>query len=216
LNSLGKSTPVLGFQGIIPTAALLGQQAPYIGTLDASNFDDIVPLMIANGITGSRILGLCGDLYYKFFGKTMKDEIKQYGNDPIMTSMHDLGLIFKSFTCQGVNFNMRVLKNLSNPNNWGAAAFNDYYRKLAVLIPMETNDVRLGSENADNTKVGCLTLGFKNNKGENRRRVFAVVNGMTGQPYPILNDVDRIRGFVLSEFGLMYTKANQTVLQYGT
>jgi hypothetical protein len=214
-NDAGESSPLLTTTGILPWAQLLAQKAPYTGSFEMANLDAMKPLMISQGITTQDMMWMAGDLLYADAENAGYNFIKEYGHDNVMTRMDEIGLNFRQFKKLNINFILREMKNFSNPNNFGAAAYNDYYRKLGIMAPMSEIPVKIGSKDASPTALGNLTLGVKNYNGENRRRVMGLINGMTGHPYQVVTEVDVIKGYTLCEIALILSQGNQFILQEG-
>jgi len=212
-NDAGESTPYITTTGLIPQMQLLAQQYAYTNSWDISNLDDIKPLLISQGLSAQDIMFMMGDLLYKDVENSAYNWIKEYGHDPIMTAMDSIGLQFRAMKKLGFNFIIRELHNLSNPNNYGLAAYGDYYRHLGIMIPMGDNPIR-EADGVTPGSISNLCLGFKNYDGENRERVNALSNGMTGYPFQTVTPVDTIKGYALTELALIATKVNQFVLLY--
>ena len=213
-NDAGENTPYLTTTGLLPHCELLAQKMPYSGSFTVPHLDSIKPLMISQGLTGQDIMWLMGDLLFTDVENGAYNFIKEFGHDPVMTAMDSVGLNFRVIKKNGYNFIIRELNNFSNPNNYGLAAYNDYYRKLGLMIPMGDNPVKMGSEDSAVGTISNLTIGYKNYGGENRTRVMRAVNGMTGYTLLTVNDVDAVKGYVLTEPALIVTKINQFVKVY--
>jgi len=62
-------------------------------------------------------------------------------------------------------------------------------------------------------ELANLTLAYKNYNGEDRRRVFGLLNGMAGlSNAPIVTRFDEMRGEFLTEFMLIANKVNQMIM----
>jgi hypothetical protein len=211
-NDAGESTPYITTTGLIPHMQLLAQKAPYSNTFDMSNLDDIKPLLISQGLTAQHIMWFMGDLLYKDVENSGYNWIKEYGHDPVMTGLSEIGLQFKAMKKLGFTFIIRELSNFSNPNSYGAAVYGDYYRRIGLMIPSGDNPIR-ESDGVTPGSISNLVIGYKDYNGENRERVMGLINGMTGHPFPVITPVDTIKGYALTELALIASKVNQFVLQ---
>jgi hypothetical protein len=210
-NKYNESVAILASRGLLEWMQLLAQKQNYFDKYEVADLDDIKPLMINNGVTAQDVLFGVGDLLYRDIENGAYDFIKEFSKTDIMTKINEVGVEFKGIRKQSFRYLVKEFANLSNPNTYGLSSYNDVFRSMGFMIPMGENKVMIGDEQQP-AKLGNLMLGYLNDKGENRQRVMGVVNGMSGQSAPVMNDYDAIEGYMLSENMLVATKVNQMVL----
>ena len=127
-----------------------------------------------------------------------------------MKSFGEMGIEFRRIKKNGIDTAIVKLDTFSNPLTYGLAAYD--WKNSGFIIPNEyvmVKDVAGGKA----LELGNLTLGYKNYNGENRRRVFGLLNGMAGlSNAPVVTRFDEVRGEFLSEFMLIANKVNQMIM----
>jgi hypothetical protein len=210
-NKYSESVPILATRGLLEWMILLAQKQNYFDKYEVADLDDVKPLMINNGVIAQDVLWGAGDLHYRDIENGAYDFIKEFSKTDIMTKVNEVGVEFKGIRKQSFRYLVKEFANLSNPQTYGLSSYGDVFRTMGFMIPMGENKVTIGDEQQP-AKFNNLMLGYLNDKGENRQRVIGIVNGMSGQNYPIVNDYDAIEGYMLTENMLVATKVNQMVL----
>jgi hypothetical protein len=144
--------------------------------------------------------------------------VKDYSNTDLK-KLDEIGFSMKSFLKLGINFHMRELVSFSNPNTYGVDA--DYFGNAGLIFPM--SEVTVKSDDfigGDGGKIVLpnLAIGYLNNATEDRTRIIKFVAGMNGIGLPAVDEYDRVRGFMLTEYSVIANLVNQwiRVLKTGT
>lgn len=121
-----------------------------------------------------------------------------------------INVSFRSFYVDGILTTLVELPSLSDPATFGASSLTAM-RGQGVYVPVETGKVTLGGETQS---LKNLSIGYLNHQGENRTRVLAVLDGMTGNTggYTVVNDTDGINVHMLSEYAPLIFNPEQMIL----
>lgn len=207
----GTARTVRGTQGLWPHLVAGGMLQEYIEDYAISDFDDVAEGFESQGVL-SKFATFCmgSDLYRGLENSGLEFITEFSGGTDLMKNMGELGIHFKRIKKNGIDFSIVKLDTFSNPFTYGLAAYN--WKKFGFIVPSEYTMVK-NINGSDAVELANLTLGFKNYNGENRRRVFGYVNGMTGrnQQGQLSTRWDYDAGEFLSEFALIATKVNQMI-----
>ena len=121
-----------------------------------------------------------------------------------------IGISFRNFYVDGILTTLVEIPSLSDPATFGASSLSAM-RGQGIYVPVETGQVTLGGEKQ---KLKNLGIGYLNNQGENRTRVLAVLDGMTGNTggYTVVNDTDGINAHMLTEYAPLVFNPEQMIL----
>jgi len=211
-NVFGESVPVLGTRGLNDWLELLAQEQNYFDKYEIADLNDVDSLLISNGVTSQEIFWPQGDLLYRDVEESGLDFLKEYSSTDLMKTVGEINVGFRAFTKLGHTFLTKKMANLSNPNTYGLSAYSDNYRSMGFMIPVGKElSVKLG-EDGSPIKMGNLTIGYLNDKGENRQRIVQVVAGVNGMGHQATNEYDAVNCYMLTEWMLMAVKMNQAIL----
>jgi len=207
----GVARTVRGTKGLWPHLVDDGMLQEYIEDYAISDFDDVSEGFESQGVL-SKFATFCmgSDLYRGLENSGLEFITEFSGGTDLMKNMGEMGIEFRRIKKNGIDFAIVKLDTFSNPFTYGLSSYN--WKKFGFIVPSEYAMVRNVGGN-DTVELSNLTLGYKNYNGENRRRVFGYVTGMTGrqQNAQLSTRFDADGGEFLSEFALIATKVNQMI-----
>jgi hypothetical protein len=211
-NRDNDSSTVRGTLGIMPTLADRGCKQYYTSTYTIPDFDMIKKAFISQGVVDQSAALFVGSELLRGIENSGLEFLKEFaGGTTLMTNLNKLNVDFKTIKKNGITTTVHELVSFSNPNTLGNYGFD----KKGFLVPNSQVTVRDSEMGAD-VKLANLTLAYKSYNGENRERVFKVipgVNGLSQIPGNFAVDAyDDARWEILSEFMLLFSKANQSIL----
>jgi hypothetical protein len=211
------SIAVTGTVGLLQHLVDGGMKQYYTSAYGYTDFDEIKPLLISQGIANRNVTFFCGSELYKQIENAGLDFLKEFaGGTQLMKTWNELNVAFRTINKNGVYSTIKELPSLSDPTAYGADAFDDYFKGLGMIVPEVDVTIRGGIEDAATFKMKNLALGYKNFAGENRTRINKVLPGMAsvgaGNDSIAIDTFDDVRGSMLSEFMLIVLKRNQMVL----
>ena len=211
VNSNNTASIVRGTTGLWPHLEARGMSQVYVGDYAISDFDDLAEGFESQGvISKSATFGMGGGLYRGVENSGL-DFIRDFsGGTDLLKPMGEMGIEFRRIKKNGIDTTIVKLDTFSNPLTYGLAAYD--WVNSGFIIPNEyvmVKDVAGGKA----LELANLTLAYKNYNGENRRRVFGLLNGMAGlSNAPVVTRFDEVRGEFLSEFMLVANKVNQMIM----
>jgi len=121
-----------------------------------------------------------------------------------------INVSFRACYIDGVLTTIVEIPSLSDPATFGASSL-DAMHGQGIYVPVETGQVTLDGESK---KLKNLSIGYLNNQGENRTRVFAVLDGMSGNTgnYNVVTDVDGTNVHLLTEYLPLILNPEQMIL----
>jgi hypothetical protein len=211
VNSAGTARIVRGTEGLWPALEARGMSQTYVGEYGPTDFDDLAEGFESQGVLSKFATFAMGGGLYRGAENASLDWIKEFsGGTDLMKNFGEMGIAFKRFTKNGIDTAMVKLDTFSNPLTYGLAAYD--WKNSGFIIPNEyvmVKDVAGGAA----VELSNLTLAYKNYNGENRRRVFGLLNGMAGiSNAPVVTRFDEVRGEFLSEFALVANKVQQMIM----
>ena len=211
VNSSSVSKIVRGTQGLWPALEERGMSQTYVGEYGPTDFDDIAEGFESQGVLSRFATFAMGGGLYRGAENAALDWIKEFsGGTDLMQNFGEMGIAFKRFTKNGIDTAMVKLDTFTNPLTYGLAAYD--WKNSGFIIPNEYAVVK-NVAGGDAVELSNLTLAYKNYNGENRRRVFGLLNGMAGlSNAPVVTRFDEVRGEFLSEFALVANKVNQMIM----
>jgi hypothetical protein len=194
-----------------------GMKQYYTSAYGYTDFDDLKPLLISQGIANRNVTFFCGSELYKQIENAGLDFLKEFaGGTQLMKTWNELNVAFRTINKNGVYTTIKELPSLSDPTSYGADAFDDYFTGLGFIVPDVEVTIRGGVEDAATFKMKNLALGYKSYNGENRTRINKVIPGVAnvgaGGGDIAVDTYDDVRGTMLSEFMLVCLKRNQMIL----
>jgi len=189
----------------------------YTSAYQYSDFDDLKPLLISQGIVNRNVNFFQGSELYKQTENAGLDFLKEFaGGTTLMKTLDELNVAFKVVNKNGVYTTIKELPSLSDPTAYGADAFDDYFTGLGFIVPDVDVTVKGDMEAPAAFKMKNLALGYKNAQGENRTRINKVIPGVAnvgaGTGDIAVDSYDDLRGEMLSEYCLILLKRNQMIL----
>jgi len=211
VNSAGTASIVRGTQGLWPALEARGMQQTYVGDYAISDFDDLADAFESQGVLSKYATFAMGGSLYRGVENSGLDFVKEFsGGTDLMKNFGEMGIEFRRIKKNGIDIAIVKLDTFSNPLTYGLAAYD--WKNSGFIIPNEyvmVKDVAGGKA----LELSNLTLGYKNYNGEDRRRVFGLLNGMAGlSDAPVVTRFDEVRGEFLTEFMLIANKVNQMIM----
>lgn len=210
VNSSGTSKIVRGTMGLWPSLEDRGMSQSYVQEYGISDFDDISDAFESQGVLSKSAVFAVGGNLYRGIENSGLDFIKEYsGGTDLMQEFGGMGFKFKRILKNQIDTMVVKLDTFSNPLTYGLSTYN--WKDYGFIVPQEYVMVKMNN-GAEVVEIGNLTLGYKNYNGENRRRVFGLLNGMAGiSDAPVVTSFDEVKGEFLSEFALIANKVNQMI-----
>jgi hypothetical protein len=214
-NAQGDSATVLGSLGILPHMVDKAQKYPYNITMDITDFDSLRESFESQGVTDTNINVYTGNrINTKLENSGLKFVSEVSGGTDLYKTIGELGFVFNRLFKNGMTYNFFPLKSTGDPSTWNANS--DYsFGDLMLLIPNGESKVKnmVGVDNAP-PKIKNLEMAYLNWGGEDRKRIVRRVDGMTGRESVAVDQYDRESVYLLSEYALVFTLVNQSVLAY--
>jgi hypothetical protein len=207
-------TNTLGLLGHMVAGAM---KQYYTTSYQYSDFDDLKPLLISQGIVNRNVNFFVGSDLYKQIENAGLDFLKEFaGGTQLMKSYDELNVAFKVVNKNGVYTTIKELPSLSDPTSFGASSFSSFFTGLGFIVPDVDVTVKGDMEAPAAFKMKNLALGYKNYNGENRTRINKVIPGVAnvgaGGGDVAVDSYDDVRGTMLSEYMLIALKRNQMIL----
>jgi hypothetical protein len=206
-------TNTLGMLGHMVAGAM---KQYYTTAYQYSDFDDVKPLLLSQGITGRNVNFFQGSELYKMNENAGLDFKKEFAGGTKLGEIGEIDASLKFVHKNGVDFVFKELPSLSDPTSYGADSFDDFFKGLGFMIPDLDVTVKGSMEEPAAFKMKNLALGYKSYAGENRTRINKVLPGIAnvgqGTGDIAVSDYDDLRGEMLSEYCLIFLKRNQSIL----
>jgi hypothetical protein len=211
------SVTATGTVGLLQHMVDRAMKQYYTSAYQYTDFDDIKDLLISQGVVNRDVAFFMGSLLYRQIENAGLDFLKEFaGGTQLMKTWNELNIAFRVVNKNGVYTTIKELPSLSDPTAYGAAAFDDYFKGLGMIIPEVDVTVRGSQEEPATFKIKNLALGYKNYGNENRTRINKIIPGVAnvgaGGGDLAVDSYDDVRGTMLSEFGLIANKVNQYIL----
>ena len=204
-----------GTLGIWPTLNSRGMKLYYTGTMTVPDFDLIKDLFISMGVTDKRASFFMGSELMKYLENSGLEFIKEFsGGTDFTKAFNGIGVEIPAVKKNGIFVGFHELVNSSNPLKYGITGYG--FPKWGFIIPDTQVTVR-DSIDGVSMKMKNLVFGNKNYNGENRGRVVNILPGVNGMQGKLGTNVavdtyDDVRGEMLSEFMLIFNKAEQAIM----
>jgi hypothetical protein len=188
----------------------------YTSAYQYSDFDDVKPMLLSQGILGRNVNFFMGSDLYKQNENAGLDFKKEFAGGTKLGEIGAIDASLKFVHKNGVDFIFKELPSLSDPTAYGATSFDDFFTGLGFMIPDIDVTVKGDLESPASFKMKNLALGYKNAQGENRTRINKVIPGIAnvgqGTGDIAVDGYDDLRGEMLSEYALIFLKRNQAIL----
>ena len=121
-----------------------------------------------------------------------------------------INISFRAAYIDGILTTFVEIPSLSDPATFGASSLAAM-RGQGIYVPVETAQITLEGEKKE---LKNLSIGYLNNNGENRTRVLAVLDGMSGNTggYTVVTDVDGTASHMLTEYASIIINPEQMIL----
>lgn len=208
-NRYSEDIEITGTVGVLQHMVDRAMPQYYTSAYDKPCFEDIKAALQSQGVMTRNVTFLYGSELGRQVENLGLDFIKEFsGGSDFMKTMNEINVAFKAVNFNGVYTTFKELNSLSDPIAYGAAAFDDYFTSMGMIIPDVDVTVRASMESTPFT-LKNLTLGYKNYNGENRTRLFTT-DGKLGQVKADFYDDER--GDILSEFMVIFNAVSQCIL----
>ena len=216
----GGNTVVLGSQGLRKTLEDRGARLYYGDTLEVETLYQIKPHFIQTELESDMGVILCDSWLMRSFeragvvfedlhggGQSYKRILRQVWG---ATTDDLINVSFRAAHIDGILTVFVEIPSLSDPATFGASSLSAM-RGQGIYVPTETGEITLEGEKK---VLKNLTIGYLNNQGEDRTRVLAVLDGMTGNTggYTQVNDIDGINVHMLTEYVPIIINPEQMIL----
>ena len=209
----GSPTQIKGTKGIIPHLETDGMLLPYYNDAYAlSDLESIKTMFESQMVTERRARAFVGPGYMRRFERAGVQYLKDNSTATDLTkNMEQIGYPLRTVYSNGLYIDFVEMGAWSNPVSYGAAGYP--FQDLAVFMPNSQGAAKIkGGLTTEEVTLNNFTLGYLNNNGENRTRVFRAEDGMTGREVVAVNQYDRANFYLLSEFMVMLVHKNQMIL----
>ena len=208
----GNSEKIPSANGLIPTMIEQAQDCPYTTTFDMTDFEVVKALFEAVGVTNQEADFLVGSGLESLIENSMLTWIAATGaNNQLYDRIEKYtGFNTRTIMKNGIKFRITKLSSLSNPSKFGGSEYP--YTDWGFIFPKGEHSIHM---NGDKVKLPHLTLGYAVGKTENRRRVFAIEQGVSGLNLGSefsANGIDGTKFHSLTHIVPIWTYMNQTVL----
>ena len=216
----GGNSIVLGSQGLRKTLEQRGARLYYGDTLELETLYQIKPHFINTELESDmgvvladswliRALERAGVAFEDLHGggqsyKRILRSVWGAATDDM------INVSFRAAHIDGILTVFVEIPSLSDPATFGASSLSAM-RGQGIYVPVETGEITLEGEKK---VLKNLTIGYLNNQGEDRTRVLAVLDGMTGNTggYTQVNDIDGINVHMLTEYVPIIINPEQMIL----
>jgi len=186
----------------------------YTGTTyELADLFDLKDVMLSQGVLTDKALICVGpDLMRSIQTNVGLESLKSYsGGTDLMTTLSKMNIGFNSFQIEGLNYTLKELTMLSNPEKYNNGYY-DWMQRFGFVIPESYVTLKEATDTSKSSfKASNIMIGYKNANGENRTRVVQVIAGVNGLGYPAANAYDMVEGHMLTEYALIVAKANQLI-----
>ena len=211
----GNLIQATGTVGVLQHMVDRAMKQYYTLAYSAPDFDDIKDLLTSQGVTNRGVTFFVGSLLQKQIENAGLEFLKEFSGGTTLNTLNSWGVDFRQIHKNGVTFTIKEIGSFSDPTSYGAAAFEDYFTGLGMIIPEVDVTVR-DSMDAGSFKIKNLSLGYKSYAGENRTRVNKILQGAasigSASGEFARDTYDDVAGTMLSEFMVVFTRVNQTIL----
>ncbi len=208
-NRYGEHIQITGTVGVLQHMVDRAMPQYYTAAYDKPCFEDIKAAWQSQGVMTRNGVFLYGSELGRQVENLGLDWIKEFsGGSDFMKTMNEINVAFKAVNFNGCYITFKELNALSDPIAYGAAAFDNYFTALGMIIPDIDVTVRANMESTPFT-LKNLTLGYKNYNGEDRTRLITTDGKLGAVKADFYDDQ---RGDILSEFMVIFNGVNQCIL----
>lgn len=205
---------IYGTKGIMRHLDEDGMRLVYAGLPTITDCDQIKIALLSQGVTDTRANGYFGPNLYRYMENAGADWLKEYssGTD-LMKSYGEIGIEIKAIRKNGIVLALNEMKSFANPMKFGVSSYD--FSDTGIILPETSVQTSMNANGEGAKKMKNLVIGYKSYNGENRRRIVNYLPGVNGlvQFGNQANDTyDDFRIQMLSEFMVMFFKANQGIL----
>lgn len=211
---------VLAAQGLVKTMEDRGAMLYYGTEFDINDLYSIKPHFLNTELSTDMGVILCDSWFMRdlelsgveFINEGGSAEYKRIVRNVWGSATDDMiNVSFRAAYIDGILTTFIEVPSLSDPSTFGVSSLAAM-RGQALYVPVETANVQLGLDLAP-IKMRNLSMGYLNNNGENRTRVLAKLNGMTGvEGYQVVNSIDGMNVHMLSEYMPIIINPEQMIL----
>lgn len=214
-NGGGNSHSIPSFNGLVAEMIAKGQPNNWTSEFDIDKFRATKTLLENVGIINKKVDFLVGTDLNASIETSMRDWLVAYSaGHSFYDEMSKVGFVVKEVTTNGVQFYINELASFANPNKFGLSSYG--YRNMGFMFPQGKYSVdvdQLGG--TQKMRIPHLTLGYPNNYGENRKRIYSVepgVNGLSGLGGVVSNSYDAVKWHLLAHVVPIFAHMHQTIL----
>ena len=127
---------ITGTVGLLQHMVDRAMKQYYTSAYQLTDFDDIKPLLISQGVVERDVTFFQGSELYKQTENSGLDFLKEFaGGTQLMKTWNELNVAFKVINKNGVYTTIKELPSLSDPTSYGADAFGDFFKSLGMIVP---------------------------------------------------------------------------------
>lgn len=210
-SNFGGSNKVLSGNGIWTMLDASAQSHWYTGSFENADYVTIKNYFEGQGVVGGEAIFAVGSELFDDAEQADLDFIKEYsGGSDLIKNGVQLGMPISKVYRAGMTFNKVKLAGFSNPFAMG----NTEYELSSAGFVMPTAKARVNqkADGSDPVYLNNFELYFLGKGEENRTRVLAELNGVSGLPGQAVNEYDGKKFGLLSEPMVVGTNVNQCVI----
>jgi len=214
-NKNAKNRAIRTTLGAWNTLDARGMEQSYNMAYDMDDFDLIHDYLRSQGVTANNVTFFTGSDLHRDVENSMHEYIRTYSGGTDLTTKNqglfkDIGLSVSAIQKNGMRTLLYNLDSLDNVNKWGVSSLK--FPECGFIIPQQDVKTRGEGSIGGSHTFRNFTLGYKNYNREDRTRVIKSVSGVSGfKDIPATSTYDYIGFELLSEFMLIFNKANQCV-----
>lgn len=211
----GNTAAIPSADGLVKTMKSLSQEQTWSTAYDIDKFRAIKVLLENVGIVNKNVDFFVGTDLNASIEASMIDWLKatSAGHNFYM-ELNSVGFNVREVQINGVKFYINELSSFSNPNKFGLDAYG--YRDMGFLLPQGEYKATLeGAGMKENFRLPHLTLGYPQNNGEDRKRIFKIepgMNGFAGMGDVVANGYDGVKFYTLAHVMPIFTHLHKAIL----
>lgn len=210
-SNFGGSNKVLSGDGIWTMLDASAQQHWYTGAFENADYVTIKNLFESQGVVGSEAIFCVGSELWDDAEQADLDFIKEYsGGSDLIKNGVQLGMPITKVNRASMTFNKVKMKGFSNPFAMGNSEYD--LSSAGFVMPTTKAKVMQKADGSDPIYLNNFELYFLGKGEENRTRVIAELNGVSGLNGQAVNEYDGKKFGLLTEPMVVGTNLNQCVM----
>lgn len=217
-NKNSETQTVSSDNGLLPGMLNDAMRQYYTGSYTKDNFDVIKFLLASQGVGKGTVNYFYGQELGLGIENSGLEFIREFSGGTDLKQMADVGFVMKQFKKNGINNILTEIPEFSNPTMYGADGYN--FETLGMIFPDAKVTATVNSYDEAGRSMGeyskkplnHVSLGYLNNRGENRKLVVGDAAGVNGMGYKFTNEYDSSSWYMLTEQMNFLLALNQAIL----